>query len=158
MRSLEEACASKCVGSSLSTLVMRYFSEPLCVAYDSVTIGDQACLASRVNDAAVCQGWDWIRPSRCRFHHVSSYLIYLTTAWHSHLPPRYRRSSAFNPLKASLMSKKIDGPYVQHVYNGPLPSTLTLLSNLEVFRPGEKVRFLGWYVYHSLSTPRLEHT
>lgn len=28
--------------------------------------------------------------------------------------------------------------------NGPLPSTLTLLSSLKDFSPGQKVRFLGW--------------
>lgn len=30
--------------------------------------------------------------------------------------------------------------------SGPLPSILTLLSGLNEFSPGEKVRFLGWYV------------
>ena len=30
--------------------------------------------------------------------------------------------------------------------NGPIPTKLTLLSDLPKFPPGSKVRFLGWYV------------
>lgn len=36
--------------------------------------------------------------------------------------------------------------------NGPLPSTLTLLSSLPSFEFGDKVRFLGWYVDPCLLT------
>jgi hypothetical protein len=32
------------------------------------------------------------------------------------------------------------------IQNGPIPTRLTLLSDLGKFSPGEKVRFLGWYV------------
>lgn len=43
--------------------------------------------------------------------------------------------------------------------NGPIPSTLSLLSDLHQHPPGTKVRFLGWYVrscslliaFHTLS-------
>ena len=33
---------------------------------------------------------------------------------------------------------------VAGMQNGPIPTTLTLLAELPKFRPGMKVRFLGW--------------